>query len=121
MCLSLPGELAREAWNTEKLMRAYEAKKKFEMIGAMMFSSATHRTEITFYPPNHQRIIQTTVSRDHQQPTNEDEGETNEEGQDISTQRFVVLSIAFCKHTQARVDVVFTQSLVSKQRQSLTE
>lgn len=41
----LPGELASEAWNTEKLMSAYEAKKKLEMIGAMMFSSATQRTE----------------------------------------------------------------------------
>ena len=36
---SLPGELAREAWKTEKLMRAYEARKKLEMMGAMMFSS----------------------------------------------------------------------------------
>lgn len=36
----LPGELARDAWNTEKFMRAYEAKKKFEMMGAIMFSSA---------------------------------------------------------------------------------
>lgn len=40
---SLPGELAREAWNTEKLMRAYEARKKLEMMGAMMFSSAKRR------------------------------------------------------------------------------
>lgn len=60
-------------------------------------------------------------SRDHQQPTNEDEGEANEEGQDISTQRFVVLSIALCKHTQARVDVVFAQSLGAKQLKSLTQ
>jgi len=35
-----PGELAKEAWNTEKLMRAYEARKKLEMIGAMTFSCA---------------------------------------------------------------------------------
>lgn len=49
-----------EAWNTEKLMRAYEAKKKLEMIGAMMFNSATPRTEIKFYPPNHQRMIKMT-------------------------------------------------------------
>lgn len=74
--LGLPGELAREAWNTEKLMRAYEARKKLEMIGAMMFSSATQRTENMFYPPNHQRINKMTVSgsRDHQQPTDEDKG-----------------------------------------------
>lgn len=36
----LPGDFAREAWNTEKLIKAYEAKKKFEIIGAMTFSSA---------------------------------------------------------------------------------
>lgn len=41
----LPGELAREAWKTEKLMRAYEARKKLEMMGAMMFSSANGRQE----------------------------------------------------------------------------
>lgn len=50
-------------------------------------------------------------SRDRRQPTDEDEGEANEECQDISTKRFIVLSIALCKHTQARVDVVFAQSL----------
>lgn len=62
-----------------------------------------------------------SVSRDHQRSTDEDEGEANEEGQDISTQRFVVLSIAFCKHTQARVDVVFAKSLGSKELESLTQ
>lgn len=36
----LPGELASDAWNTEKLMRAYDARKKLEMIGAMTFNSA---------------------------------------------------------------------------------
>lgn len=36
----LPGDFAREAWNTEKLIKAYEAKKKLEIIGAMTFSSA---------------------------------------------------------------------------------
>lgn len=60
-------------------------------------------------------------SRDHQQPTDEDEGEANEEGQDVSTQGFVVLSIALCKHPQARVDVVLAQSLGSKQLKSLTQ
>lgn len=53
MTQSLPGELAREAWNTEKLMRAYEAKKKLEMIGAMMLSSATQTTENKVTPPKH--------------------------------------------------------------------
>lgn len=37
-----------DAWNTEKLMRAYEARKKLEMIGAMMFNSAERK---------HKRII----------------------------------------------------------------
>lgn len=36
----LPGDFAREAWNTEKLIKAYEAKKKLEIIGAITFSSA---------------------------------------------------------------------------------
>lgn len=50
-------------------------------------------------------------SRDHRQPTDEDEGEANEEGQDVSPQRFVVLSIALGKDAQARVDVIFAQCL----------
>lgn len=41
--LFLPGDFAREAWNTEKLIKAYEAKKKLEIIGAMTFSSAVKR------------------------------------------------------------------------------
>lgn len=36
----LPGDFASEAWNTEKLIKAYEAKKKLEIIGAMTFNSA---------------------------------------------------------------------------------
>jgi hypothetical protein len=35
--------LARDAWNTEKFIKAYEARKKFEMMGAMTFSSAKGR------------------------------------------------------------------------------
>lgn len=37
---AIPGDLASEAWNTEKFIKAYDAKKKFEMIGAITFSSA---------------------------------------------------------------------------------
>lgn len=44
-------------------------------------------------------------------PTDEDEGEANEEGQDVTTERLVILSITLCKHAQAGVDVVLTQSL----------
>lgn len=32
--------MAREAWKQEKLMSAYEARKKLEMIGAITLSSA---------------------------------------------------------------------------------
>lgn len=60
-------------------------------------------------------------SRDHQQPTDEDEGEANEEGQDVSPQRFVVLSIALGKDAQARVDVIFAQCLGSTQLESFTQ
>lgn len=50
-----------------------------------------------------------------EQPTNEDEGEADAEGQDISAERLVVLPITLCKHAQPRIDVVLTQSLESKQ------
>lgn len=36
----LPGELVMEAWKQLKLIRAYEQRKKLEMIGAMVFNSA---------------------------------------------------------------------------------
>lgn len=41
----LPGDLAYEAWKQEKLISAYEARKKLEMMGAMTFSSAARETE----------------------------------------------------------------------------
>lgn len=41
--LILPGELASEAWNTEKLIKAYDAKKKLEMMGAITFSWAVRK------------------------------------------------------------------------------
>lgn len=44
MCF-IPGDFAREAWNTEKLIKAYEAKKKLEIIGAMTFSSAVKQEQ----------------------------------------------------------------------------
>lgn len=45
----LPGDLAYEAWKQEKLISAYEARKKLEMMGAMTFSSAARETEPHMY------------------------------------------------------------------------
>lgn len=49
-----------------------------------------------------------------EQPTNEDEGEADAEGQDVSTERLVVLPVTLRKNTQTWVDFVFTKSLESK-------
>lgn len=43
--------------------------------------------------------------------TDQDEGQADAEGQYVTTQRFVVFPITLCKHTQSRVNVVFTESL----------
>lgn len=48
-----------------------------------------------------------------QQPTDEDEGEADTEGQDITTERLIVFPITLCKHAQPWIDVVLTQSLES--------
>lgn len=40
--------------------------------------------------------------------TNEDEGQSDAEGQDVTSEGLVVLAIAFGEHAQARVDVVLT-------------
>jgi hypothetical protein len=37
--------LAYEAWKQEKLISAYEARKKLEMMGAMTFSSAAREEQ----------------------------------------------------------------------------
>lgn len=50
-----------------------------------------------------------------QQPTNEDEREANAEGQDVTTERLVVLPITLCKNAQPWIDVVLTQSLESQE------
>lgn len=52
--------------------------------------------------------------------TNEDEGQSDDEGQDVATQRLVVLAVAFGKVGQAGVDVVFTQSLETRTHFSKT-
>lgn len=43
-----PGDFASDAWNTEKLINAYEARKKFEIIGAITFNSAARETRNKF-------------------------------------------------------------------------
>lgn len=40
--------------------------------------------------------------------TDEDEGQSNTEGQDVASEGLVVLAIAFGKHAQAGVDVILT-------------
>lgn len=52
--------------------------------------------------------------------TNEDEGQSDDEGQDVATQRLVVLAVPFGKVGQAGVDVVFTQSLETRTHFSKT-
>jgi len=42
-----PTGFARDAWNVLKLMRAYAAKKKFEIKGAIAFSSPKTRDSVT--------------------------------------------------------------------------
>lgn len=112
---SLPGELASEAWKTEKLMRAYEARKKLEIMGAMMFNSANRQQK-------RGSVIRTSGKRfvirwrtTCKQLTNKDEGEADAECQDVTTQRLVVLPITLRKHTQPWIDVVLAQSLESHQ------
>lgn len=43
-----PGDFASDAWNTEKLINAYDARKKLEIIGAITFSSAAKETRGIF-------------------------------------------------------------------------
>lgn len=43
--------------------------------------------------------------------TDEDEGQSDDEGQDVSSEGLVVLAVAFGENAQAGVDVVLTQSL----------
>lgn len=45
------------------------------------------------------------------EPTDEDEGHRNDEGQDVTADRFVVLAVPFGKEVQSFVNVVFAQSL----------
>ena len=43
--------------------------------------------------------------------TNQDEGHGEDEGEDVASQRLVVLAVTFGEEVQGRVDVVFAQSL----------
>lgn len=40
--------------------------------------------------------------------TNEDEGKSDTKGEDVASEGFIVLAIAFGEDAQARVDVVLT-------------
>lgn len=40
--------------------------------------------------------------------TDEDEGQTDNKGQDVASEGLIVLAVAFGKHAKARVDVVLT-------------
>ena len=43
--------------------------------------------------------------------TDEDEAQTDGEGEQVASERLVVLAIAFGKHSQVRVNVILTQRL----------
>lgn len=45
--------------------------------------------------------------------TNEDEGQTNGEGEEVASEGLVVLAVAFGEHSQVRVNVVLTQRLTT--------
>lgn len=83
-------------------------------MGAIMFSSAERQQQKEWF--NVTKELKKSVCvwsepRIYGSLTDEDEGEADEEGQDVTTERFVILSVTLRKHAQAGVDVVFTQSL----------
>lgn len=94
-------------------MRAYEARKKLEMIGAMMFNSASgQKTGLTFFVDIFILYVSYAGAEGLlKQLTNQDEGKTNAEGQNVTTERLIVPAITLCKHTKSRIDVVLTESL----------
>lgn len=103
----LPGELASEAWNTEKFMSAYEARKKLEMMGAMTFSSAGDEKN-TISTSHVTQSLQHTNSRCDLLPTDENESQSDGKGEEISSQGFVVFTVTLRKACDAGVDVIFT-------------
>lgn len=86
-------------------MRAYEARKKLEMTGAMVLSSAEtetllhdHYCHIKSF--NHCHIF-----------TDEDERYSDDEGQEVSSDWLVVFTVTFGEELEGLVDVVFAESL----------
>lgn len=94
-------------------------------MGAMMFNSASkQRWRGSIFKTNYFvlcliiiKIWHFSNSVGQQHPTDEDKGEADAEGQDVTTERLVVFPITLCKHTQPWIDVVLTQSLESQQLQ----
>lgn len=83
-------------------------------MGAMMFSSAgrTQTDSLALCLD----IYSVFIWEDEAQlPTDEDEGEADAEGQDVSAQRLVVFTVTLRKNSQTRIDVVLTESLESQQ------
>lgn len=52
--------------------------------------------------------------------TNKDEGQSDPKGQDVASQRLVVLSVAFGENSNTRVDIVLTQGLQERRVLLLT-
>lgn len=82
-------------------------------MGAIMFSSAKWqqqkvRFNVTKELKKYLRLVRAGI---YGSPTDEDEGKADEEGQDITAERLVILPITLCKNAQAGVDIVLTQSL----------
>lgn len=97
-------------------MRAYDARKKLEMIGAMTFNSAgeikhKHVSERgDLINPSHHRFTQLLPIKNNyicRDPTNENEGQANAKGEKISSQGLVVLAVALPENGNPRVDIVF--------------
>jgi len=79
------------------------------MMGAMMFNSANRQQQKALN--EYELFILVLIfscNSNRQQLTNEDEGQADEEGQDVTTERLVVLPITLCKHTQSWINVVLT-------------
>ncbi len=95
-------------------MRAYDARKKLEMIGAMTFNSAgeiknKHVSERALTHPiiillNFYQFKIINICRD---PTNENEGQANAKGEEISSQGLVILAVALPENGNPRVYIVF--------------
>lgn len=90
-----------------------------EMMGAMMFSSAIKTVTQRLEKKNFEQNLQDEIMQKRKlnsiipYPTDEDECQADAEGQDVTSERLVVLPVALCENSQSWIDVVFTQSLRS--------